>query len=155
MIWWAVLFPVGGPAGSVLSHGTEAIECVVTDQNSLKSTSDPITAKVSRILDKIDNSKDKRWLAKRLEDAHEPSREQRLFEVFKALPLGLNEQKLRAFCQACAKLRNDISHFGGERHDAGHSEFLNDANTKSEALSVLCRALLLHEAGVHGQILKR
>ncbi|UTD29405.1 HEPN domain-containing protein [Bradyrhizobium sp. WD16] len=118
-------------------------------------SSDSIAAKVSRILDKIDIAKDKRWLAKRLEHAHEPSLEQRLFEMFKALPLGLDEEKLRIFCHACAKLRNDISHFGGERHDASYSEFLNDANTKSDALSVLYHALLLHEVGIDGWILKR
>jgi hypothetical protein len=110
---------------------------------------------VNRILDKIDDPNDKRWLEKRLEHAHEPSLEQRLFEVFKALPLGLDEKRLRAFCQGCAKLRNDISHFGGERHDTSYSEFLKDANTKSEALSVLYHALLLHEAGIDGQILNR
>jgi hypothetical protein len=32
---------------------------------------------------------------------------------------------------------------------------MNDANTKSEALSVLYHAVLLHEAGIDGQILKR
>jgi hypothetical protein len=114
-----------------------------------------VTAKVNRILDKIDDAGDKRWLARRLEHAHEPSLEQRLFEVFKKLPLGLDEKKLRAFCQACAKLRNDISHFGGERHDASYSEFLKNANIKSEALSVLYHALLLHETGIDAPILKR
>ena len=114
-----------------------------------------VVAKVNRILDKIDDANDKRWLEKRLEHAHEPSLEQRLFEVFKALPLGFDEKRLRSFCQGCAKLRNDISHFGGERHDSSYSEFLKDANAKSEALSVLYHALLLHEAGIGGQILKR
>jgi hypothetical protein len=47
---------------------------------------------VNRILDKIDDANDKRWLARRLEHAHEPSLEQRLFEVFKALPLGLDKK---------------------------------------------------------------
>jgi hypothetical protein len=114
-----------------------------------------VAAKVKRILDKIDDAKDKRWLEKRLEHAHEPSLEQRLFEVFKALPLGLEEKKLRAFCHACAKFRNDISHFGGERHDVSYSEFLKDANIKSEALAVLYHAVLLHEVDISAQILKR
>ncbi|ULK98497.1 HEPN domain-containing protein [Bradyrhizobium sp. I71] len=114
-----------------------------------------LVAKVKRVLDKIDDANDKRWLEHRLEHAHEPSLEQRLFEVFEALPLGLDENKLRTFCRACAKLRNDISHFGGDRHDASYSEFLKDANIKSEALSVLYHALLLHEAGIDAQILKR
>jgi hypothetical protein len=117
--------------------------------------SEALAAKVKRILDKIDSAKDKRWLAKRLETAHEPSLEQRLFEIFKVLPLGLDEERLRTFCQACAKRRNDISHFGGERHDASYSEFLIDLNNKSEALSVLYHALLLHEAGIDSRILKR
>jgi ApeA N-terminal domain 1 len=117
--------------------------------------SDAIAAKVSRILDRIDDAGDKRWLAKRLERAHEPSLEQRLFEIFKVLQIGLDEEKLRSFCQACAQRRNDISHYGGERHDASYSEFLKDLNNKSEALSVLYHALLLHEVGIDAQILKR
>jgi hypothetical protein len=52
-------------------------------------------------------------------------------------------------------LRNDISHFGGERHDVSCSEFLKDANVKSEALAVLYHAVLLHEVGVDAEILKR
>lgn len=118
-------------------------------------SSTAVAAKVKRILDKIDDANDKRWLAKRLEHAHEPSLEQRLFEIFKALPLGLDETKLRTFCHACAKLRNDISHFGGERHDVSYSEFLKDANVKSEALAILYHAVLLHEAGIDAKILRR
>jgi hypothetical protein len=68
---------------------------------------------------------------------------------------ALMKKKLRAFCHGCARLRNDISYFGGGRHDASYSEFLTDANTNGEALSVLYHALLLHEAGIDGQMLKR
>ena len=117
--------------------------------------SDAVAAKVSRILDKINDAQDKRWLAKRLEHAHEPPLEHRLYEVFKVLPLGLDEEKLRTFCQACAKRRNDISHYGGERHDASYSEFLKDLNNKNEALAVLYHALLLYEVGIGARILKR
>src|SRR3979411_2250564 len=39
--------------------------------------SDAVAAKVNRILDKIDDANGKRWLAKRLERAHEPPLEQR------------------------------------------------------------------------------
>ncbi|VFU16596.1 protein of unknown function (plasmid) [Methylocella tundrae] len=52
------------------------------------------------------------------------------------MPLGLDEKRPRAFCRTCAKLRNDISHFSGERHDASYSEFLNNAKIKSEALTI-------------------
>jgi hypothetical protein len=117
--------------------------------------SETVAKKVNRILNKIDDAKDKRWLAKRLENAFEPTLEQRLFEIFEALPLGFDKTKLRSFCQACAKLRNDISHFGGERHEVSYSGFVTHLNKKSEALSVLYHTLLLHAAGVDAEILKR
>src|SRR5262249_17787911 len=83
------------------------------------------------------------------------SLETRLFETLKVPPVGLDLERLQAFCRACAHRRNDISHFGGSRRDAAYSDFLKDLNIKSEALSVLYHALLLHELGISEQILKR
>jgi hypothetical protein len=111
--------------------------------------------KVGRILERVEDKSDKRWLAGRLKNAHEPPLEGRLFDTLKVVPIGLDEDRLRAFYSGCAKLRNDISHFGGERHGAGYSAFLLDLSKKSEALSILYQALLLHELGISERILRR
>jgi hypothetical protein len=108
--------------------------------------------KIQRILDQISAKKDRAWLSKRLAHAHEPSLGERLFETLITLPLNLDETKLRAFSDRCAKLRNDISHFGGHRDVSVPDEELRD---KSEALSVLYHLLLLNQIGVPEQRLKQ
>ena len=44
------------------------------------STTDPLKQKVDRILGQITAKKDKKWLSKRLENAHEPSLSERIFK---------------------------------------------------------------------------
>jgi ApeA N-terminal domain 1 len=115
----------------------------------------PLKKKVDRILEQIKEGKDKRWLSKKLENAHEPSLGERVFETISAIPLGLDAKRLRAFCDACAKARNDISHFGGQRHDGdSYKDSVIGLNDKSEVLATLYQMLLLHEIGIDGKILK-
>jgi hypothetical protein len=109
--------------------------------------------KIVRILDQVKNSRDKKWLERRLNHADEPTLEQRMYETFKSLPLGLDDQELRQFCSDCAKDRNDISHFGGLRDEGDYGEFVLSLSKKSAALSYLYHALLLQEIGVVGSIL--
>ena len=90
-----------------------------------------------------------------LKNAHEPPLSQRLFEVFRALPIGLDEAKSRAFSEACSKQRNEISHFGGQQHGKPYSDFIRDLERKSATLSTLYHALLLHEIGIDAAILRR
>lgn len=47
-----------------------------------------------------------------LQHADEPPLAERLFEIFRVLPLGIDEKALRRFYAKCADKRNDISHFG-------------------------------------------
>jgi hypothetical protein len=73
--------------------------------------SDAIEEKIKRIVAQISKSKDKVWVNRQLKYAHEPALEQRIVEVFKTLPIDLDEKGLRSFAKSCAKARNDISHF--------------------------------------------
>jgi hypothetical protein len=81
--------------------------------------------KIDRILAQVSAKKDKDWLEKKLENAHEPSLGERIFETLNVVPLGLEEARLRAFANRCGKLRNDFAHFGGQRHTGGsYDDFL-------------------------------
>ena len=117
------------------------------------STPNNLKKKIKRILDQVTAEKDKSWLKKQLEHRDEPALEQRIFETFKNLPLGLNEKKLHQFSSDCARSRNDISHFGGQRQDENYEDFITNLDKKSNALSFLYHALLLQEIGVDKKIL--
>lgn len=124
-------------------------------KKSVASESGALAEKIERIIKQVACAKDRRWLSNKLKNAHEPALDQRLFDVFKVLPVGVDEKRLRDFSKACAKLRHDISHFGGQRHGKSYSEFIKDLGRKSAALSILYHALLLHEVGIDAAILKR
>lgn len=104
--------------------------------------------KIERILGKLEEGKDKDWLRRRLEHAGEPPLEQRLFETLEGLPLDLDKGALRRFTAECAEKRNEISHFGGRRHEGRYDNELEDLHKKSEALSHLYHILLLKEIGI-------
>ena len=113
-----------------------------------------LSAKIKRIVEQVGGAKDKSWLRNKLKNAHEPPLDQRIFDVLKTLPLDLEETRLHLFSKACAKARNDISHFGGLRHASPYAEFIRDLEQKSTALSTLYHALLLHELEIDASILK-
>jgi hypothetical protein len=114
-----------------------------------------LTEKVQRILGQISDTRDRKWLSKKLENAHEPSLGERIFQSISAIPLGFDETRLRTFSDACNKLRNDLSHFGGQRHNGGsYNEFMIKLNDTSEALATFYQMLLLHEIGIDENILK-
>jgi hypothetical protein len=124
-----------------------------------KTGSEPPRAldkKVKRILDQMGQvlkSDDKKWLAKKLENASDPRLQDRIFETFKTLPIALNGELLKEFAKNCADRRNDISHYGGQRQDGAYDEFAMDLNNKCDALSTLYHLLLLQEIGIEGRIL--
>jgi hypothetical protein len=69
------------------------------------------------------------------------------------VPLGLDHARLESFCQVCAKLRNDLSHFGGRRHDEmPYNDFILDLESKCQVLAAL--SLLLHEIGIDAKLIK-
>lgn len=105
--------------------------------------------KIQRILAKIDNNKDKRWLAGKLKNAGEPSLGERLDSLFREIPIKLDSKGLRSFADECAKLRNDISHFGGLRDKSDkYSDFINRLNLIMEIMPDMYHALLLHRIGL-------
>ena len=110
--------------------------------------SSALANKIQRILARIENTRDRRWLEGRLKNAHEPSLEQRIFETFKSLPLRFDDSRLRNFAKKCACMRNDISHFGGQRQSNDYAEFLRTLEQHSRALSDLYALRILLEIGV-------
>jgi ApeA N-terminal domain 1 len=107
------------------------------------------TAKVDRIVSQTAAGKDRRWAKDRLARAILPRLENRIFEALDALSLGFDEKRLRAFAGDCAKLRNDLAHYGGNRSKTiGYSEFVTSVMKKNNALSPLCHALALTEIGL-------
>ncbi|HZL29733.1 MAG TPA: HEPN domain-containing protein [Pseudolabrys sp.] len=120
----------------------------------LAQASEALTRKIERIIAQIQAPKDRKWLSKKLGNVGETPLGQRIFETFNAVPLGIEPERLRAFAEACAQRRNDISHFGGERHGFPYNDFIQDLENKSSALSALYHALLLHEIGIDEKIVK-
>jgi hypothetical protein len=114
-----------------------------------------IEKKVARILNRVTDRKDQKWLAQRLRFASEPNLEQRIVETIKDVPLELDPKRVRKFAEGCAKDRNDMSHFG-EHRDEGrtYSQFMRALHRKSEALSHLYHLLILSEIGVDRTILR-
>jgi hypothetical protein len=82
-----------------------------------------------------------------------PSLAHRISQTFKALPIGLDKKRLNRFSNDCASLRNEISHYGGQEQPGDYGKFIVNLTTKSDALSTLYHALLLHEIGVEDSVL--
>jgi hypothetical protein len=115
--------------------------------------SSALSRKIERIIDQVSSGKDKKWLAHKLTYAYEPSLEDRIFEAFRALPIGIEPPRLRNFAKGCAELRNQISHYGGPR--AGqYSDFLRKLDRISDVLSTLYHTLVLSEIGILPEMLK-
>jgi ApeA N-terminal domain 1/Apea-like HEPN len=110
--------------------------------------------KINRILGDVKKSRDRKWLQRHLENAHEPALADRMFEILKAVPLGIDAAALRKFCAECAVRRNDISHFGGLRKGGDYAAFIIDLDKRSNALSYLYHAFLLQEIGVETAIIQ-
>ncbi|WP_416047947.1 HEPN domain-containing protein [Cupriavidus basilensis] len=119
------------------------------------SQSGKLQVKIERILRQVEGKADRAWLAKRLQNAGEPALHERIYESFSGLRLGLDSNHLRKFSEDCARRRNDISHFGGQRHDGAYKDFLLDVAAKADAVAYLYHALLLQEIGVDAEIIKR
>jgi len=115
-----------------------------------------LDAKIERIVEQISLEKDKKWLAQVLERTKDqPPLGQRLYATLRDVPLGLDEARLKSFCEVCARLRHDISHFGGQRHNGtSYNDFILDLESKGQALAALYQALLLYEIGIDVEIIK-
>lgn len=134
-----------------LIWGIESLHRRKTPESEMPSN---LKEKIQRILGQVNDEDDKKWLESRLRHAGEPTLEQRIFDILNNLPLDLDKKALRQFCTHCAKARNDISHFGGQRHKGNYREFVRETDKKNVALSYLYHILVLQEIGVPVQILK-
>lgn len=114
---------------------------------------DSLKDRIENIVTQIADKSDQKLVRRGLRFAHEPTLEERLFSVFKDLPLSLDRRRLRAFAHDCANARNSISHFGAQGHGHTYSEFILDLEKKSRALATLSHCLLLHEIGVDAEII--
>ena len=95
----------------------------------------------------------RKWLAKKLAHAHEPSLENRLLESLRELPFKFGKGQLEKFAKNCAVRRNDISHRGGPNGDMDYDSFHQEAFRLAEALACLFHALLLHKIGMPRDVL--
>jgi hypothetical protein len=114
---------------------------------------DPISrrasAKLDRIVDQIAGKKDKEWARKGLKSRIEPNLSRRIFDTFNALSLGFDKKRLSDFADDCARLRNDLAHYGGNRSKTTtYSDFISAVQKKNNALRPLCHALILIEIGL-------
>lgn len=108
--------------------------------------------KVGRILESIQLSADKKWAKKKLKERDEITLGERVFELFSAMPLPLNRTGLLDFSNSCAGKRNDISHYGADRHGGSYDVFLGDIFKKIEVLRLLYHALIMLEIGVPAKV---
>lgn len=115
------------------------------------SNASKLADKKERILSRLFTLKsdDKRWLKLKLSYIlDEPSLETRLFEVLKPIGLNLEERRLEKFAKTCANLRNDLSHFGGERTPGQYDGFIGEIRAVLDALSTLYHLLILKLIGL-------
>ncbi|WP_197338267.1 HEPN domain-containing protein [Ralstonia solanacearum] len=110
--------------------------------------------KIQRILGDIQLDKDRKWLADKLQHASEPNLAERLRTLFASLPVAIDKNKLGEFATVCAKLRNDLAHFGGSKARAESATFLRDTSLKNEGVKYLYHMLILKEIGVSDEGIK-
>lgn len=104
--------------------------------------------KIARIIADVQKPKDKDWLRERIMHAAEPSLQERIFSTFSELEIGLDAEELREFAQKCARLRNDIAHFGGQREGDYH-DFVRRIHVLNAAVQPLYHAVLLQRIGLN------
>jgi hypothetical protein len=49
----------------------------------------------------------------------------------------MEKRRLHTFAAQCAKIRNDLSHFGEQRSGIDYTTFMRDVAKKNEALSII------------------
>ena len=119
-----------------------------------QATSPTLLEKFNRILKNVQLKKDKKWISNQFEKCKEPKLETRIFESFVFLTDDIEKGKLQEFAKKCAKFRNDISHFGGQRQQGDYTKFVLEVGNLIRALLYLYHALILHEIGIQGDMIK-
>jgi hypothetical protein len=130
------------------------IESLHRTKNSFSSNPTPLTQKIERILSDVKLAKDKKWLQKKLRHVDEPKLEDRIYSTLRTLPIDVEDVRLKDFSKLCARLRNDLSHFGQAATTLPGSGEIQTLNILSNALSYLYHALLLIDIGVKPDIIR-
>ncbi|NBM78560.1 hypothetical protein GWI76_04675 [Proteus sp. G2659] len=130
------------------------------DLNSDVMVKSKLEEKIQRISDiikenKILTSDDRRWLMKALSRDNERSLAERLYDTFLHLNLDIEPVSLRAFCDSCAHLRNDLSHHGGERTPGEYDKFITKLIPHLHALSTLYLLVMLDILQIENEELKK
>lgn len=121
-----------------------------------RNSSEPTKAfmeKIGRIVSQISDKHDAKWLSGRLKHAHEPSLANRIAAMLKSMPIAFETKAINSFAENCAALRNEISHFGGNKEGGFYLDFVRKLEQYSAALETLYQYLLLYEIGVDPKIL--
>ncbi len=123
------------------------------DGHPFSPTPTPFDEKIQRIAEAVKamdglKSDDKSWLRKLVKDKGEPTLADRLLAVLTSIGLPIEESRLRTFANECAGLRNDLSHYGGERTPRSYDRFIQRVSVCAEALGHLYHLLVLHRIGV-------
>ena len=114
-----------------------------------------LSAKINRIVSQIASQKDRKWLESRLKNLAGPNLQQRIVEMLRPLPIGLDEKRLQDFAERCAKFRNDISHHGRVQGAGIYLRHLRALSYVNEALGHLYHARILLEVGVPNEVIQR
>lgn len=130
------------------------------DLNSDIVVKSKLDEKIKRISEtikehKILKSNDRKWLLKALSKDNERSLAERLYDTFYNLDLGIEPTLLRAFCDSCALLRNDLSHHGGERTPGEYDKFITKLIPHLHALSTLYLIVMLDILKIEKKELKK
>jgi len=114
--------------------------------------------KVSRIVDALSptlKTADRRWAKSMGEQCLQPTLSERLEDLFLSLRILQGPKAIKAFSERCAKLRNDISHYGGPRsRTEDYRDFVLEIHVKYRALQILYHALLLDQIGVNPSLIE-
>lgn len=130
------------------------------DLNSNVMVKSKLEEKIQRISDvikenKILTSDDRRWLMNALSRNNERSLAERLYDTFLHLNLDIEPTLLRAFCDSCAHLRNDLSHHGGERTPGEYDKFIAKLIPHMRALSTFYLLVMLDILQIENEELKK
>lgn len=123
------------------------------DGHPYSPTPTPLDEKIQRIVEAVKameglKSDDKRWLRELVKNKGEPTLADRLMTVLTSIGLPIEERRLRTFANECAGLRNDLSHYGGERRPRSYDGFIERVTVCAEALGHLYHLLVLRLIGV-------
>ena len=139
-----------------------ALEAMSRNKNKIPENQN-LSCKITRILNhaKVEpslSSRDLRWLKTILGRAKEPSLKDRLLNLLESLPLDFRTSELKKFAESCADLRNELSHFAGQKQDKSatrtHDDFIQDLVKLTPALDFLCHAKILQIIGVPDDLIR-